>query len=178
MKPTSQSSAERSDPIVLPREVTASGHTVQAEPYDKNMAHEINPLYLLHWDETEAPYRGGERLASHYTYIQASERGSLLLVTIRRPDGALCGYLMFSITRDAHRAGTFRANEIGIWLHPDDRKGLNGSRLFSYGERCLKELGCSAIAATCKSPVGGPRFGVILKRQGYRHIANLYAKEL
>ena len=160
----------------LPR-VQFEDYEFTCEPYGLIIT-EIERLYALHWQETEQVYRDEYYKPDHARYTQLANTGSLMLCVPRTFSGQMVGYLMFFFLPDLHRAGKLKAMEGGIFIDPEHRKGRLGLVFFDYGERCVKQMGAATITASCKAPVGGPKFGVILRRRGYRHFADLYTKEI
>ncbi len=149
------------------------GHEKQHE-----IVEEIEPLYLTHYEETEKVYLPNTECAPNFVGYEALEKdGKFVLFTVRRLS-TLVGYLQYHVYRDMHAQGALTAREDAFFLLPEHRQGGIGSRTLRYAEHCLRQLGCTYVGMTDKSPVGGAPVGPFLEREGYKPIATYYVKEL
>lgn len=113
-------------------------------------------------------------------YRIAEEAGSLRIYTARLDRGptdpfTLIGYAGFFVRDDPH-TGQRQAVADAVYLDPEQRGGWVGFDLLSFAERQLKAEGVQAIYHAVK--VAHPALGVILKRQGYQHVEQLWAKRI
>jgi GNAT superfamily N-acetyltransferase len=142
------------------------------------IADEINSLYQKHYAETEKKYLPDTELDVNYrSYKVLEEQGTFVLFTVRK-NSTLVGYLQYHVYRDMHAQGALTAREDAFYLLPEHRKGGIGKATLSFAEDCLRQLGCTYVGMTDKSPVGGAPIGDFLKREGYREVAVYYVKEL
>lgn len=153
------------------------GVTFSVERFD-DVAHELYPLFLEHWRETEQATRQTEQPNPNWQRFAAlDELGYFVLCCMRNADGLLVGYLMLFITPELHIEGRLRCQEGGIFITRTERKGLVAKQFLGYGEICAKMMGVTSMTASCKAPSGAPEFGRLLKRMGYTHVAQIYSKE-
>lgn len=142
---------------------------------------ELHPLHEAHFAETERA-RDGQALMPDYDYIGAVERGGRLVQFTARMGGRLVGNLRMYLFTDLH-TGTPGANEDALYLDPVARHGFNASRFLAYAEGCLAQIGVIDVWADTKilhDEAGNVirDVGVLLKRQGYTHVANKFHKRL
>lgn len=142
---------------------------------------ELHPLHEVHYAETERA-RGGQALDPDYDQIAALERCGKLLQFTAREGGALVGNLRMYLFHDLH-TGTLGAREDALFLAQPARRGLRASRFVRYGEQCLAQVGVADVWCDTKilfDDAGNVirDVGVLLKRQGYAHVANKFHKRL
>lgn len=141
---------------------------------------ELHPLHEAHYAETErarvAP------LAPDYDHMAAAERRGDLVQFTARMNGELVGNIRMYLFKDLH-TGTRGAREDTLFLLPAARVGFAASRFIEYAERCLAQLG--VVEVWCDTKIlfnehGNVTrdVGILLKRQGYSHVANKYLKRI
>jgi hypothetical protein len=121
-------------------------------------------------------------LKPDYGYMAAKERRGELLQFTARINGALVGNLRVYLFDDLH-TGTRGANEDTLYLAKRARIGFTASRFIDYAERCLAEVGVEDVWIDTKilHDEQGKVIrdvGVLMKRQGYDHVANKFHKRL
>lgn len=127
---------------------------------------EIKPLLELHYHEI-ASFKDSIPLDPNFArYAELDAAGALLIIAARR-DGVLVGYSIFFLTHHLHYQSTLIAANDIVFLHPSERSGGMGIRLFKESERIARERGAKLISWHIK-PVND--FSPILERLGYvRH---------
>lgn len=135
---------------------------------------EIRPLLELHYEEI-ASFKEAIPLDPDYArYEQMDAAGRLFIIAARR-DGVLVGYSIFFVGPHLHYNSTvFAANDI-VFLHPSERQGGLGVRLFKESERLVRERGARMISWHIK-PIND--FSPLLERLGYVHHEIIMAKLL
>lgn len=142
---------------------------------------ELHLQHLAHFLETERA-RDGQLMKPDYGYMAVKEsRGELLQFTARM-DRALVGNLRLYLFDDLH-TGTRGATEDTLYLSPRARIGFTASRFIDYAERCLAEVGVEDVWIDTKilhDAAGNVirDVGVLMKRQGYAHVAQKFHKRL
>jgi hypothetical protein len=142
---------------------------------------ELHPLHEEHYAETERA-RAGLALQPDYEYMAAAERRGDLLQFTARMNGELVGNIRMYLFADLH-TGTRGAREDTLFLLPKARTGFAASRFIEYAERCLAQLQVREVWCDTKilhDEAGNVTrdVGVLLKRQGYAHVANKYLKRI
>lgn len=127
---------------------------------------EIKPLLELHYEEI-ASFKEAIPLDPDYSrYQDLDAAGRLLIITARR-DGVLVGYSIFFMLNHLHYNSTLVALNDIVFLHPDERSGGAGVRLFKESERVVRERGARMVSWHIK-PIND--FSALLERLGYvRH---------
>lgn len=143
-----------------------------------NMAHELHPLAMQHYNETETAYIDSPCDPDYARYIESEKEGQFVVFTVRLLDEEMIGHLCYYVFRDMHSRGHFTAHEDAWFLTKKHRGGGIASHLLAYAEDCLKQLGCSRVGMSSKAPCGGPDIGPFLERKGYRPVATFYFKQL
>lgn len=142
---------------------------------------ELHPLHEAHYAETERA-RAGQPLAPDYDRIAALERDGKVLQFTAREDGVLVGNIRMYLFDDLH-TGTLGAREDALFLAKPARRGLRAARFVRYAEQCLAQIGVADVWCDTKilfDDAGNVirDVGVLLKRQGYAHVANKFHKRL
>lgn len=151
----------------------------------ERIAHMVEDIYELHKEhfaETETLYLAEEdQILPDYTrYTELEARKQFVVFTIREAEDPkrMVGYLMYYVFRSLHVANVFEAREDAFFLTKDYRASGLAKPLLAFAEDALKALGCKYVGMSNKAPVGGPDIGGFLEKQGYRHVAQYYAKRL
>lgn len=135
---------------------------------------EIEPLIRLHYEEI-ASFKDKIPLDPDFDRYRTLEAaGALVIITARR-HGKLVGYSILFLMPHAHYKSTvFAMNDI-VFLHPEERSGGTGVRLFKESERVVRERGAQLISWHIK-PIND--FSPVLARMGYVHHEIIMAKLL
>lgn len=135
---------------------------------------EAAPMQVAHWREVA---RHQEKLPLRVDvpkFFQIEHMGMLACYTAR-VNGVLAGYQSYLIVPSLHeRDHTFAINDL-LYLAPEHRRGHNAARFFDYCFNEVRVRGCSLISI--RVPVVQD-FGVILERQGFEHVENVWQKVL
>jgi GNAT superfamily N-acetyltransferase len=146
------------------------GYTIRAEPL-RDVLHELHPLHVLHWGETEK-HRHGLPLAPDYEGMLARERAGRLVQFVVRKDGAIAAHLRMYLAVSMH-SGTRFAEEDTLFVHPAHRGSLLALRLLRFAERALLSLGVREIRANSKLVNNAD---VLMRRMGYQQVAIQFVK--
>ena len=160
--------------------VTEDHITIGCEHID-NIWEGVEPLYNIHWKETEVGYTQETSAQLDKPAIAALEReGKYVGFSVRVHDSTganqLVGYAAYFIYVDHNRVGKMGAREHAIYLHPTMRGQGTASKLLSYAEACLARLGVSMVVMANKAPAGGPDIDKMLKANGYAPTVIYYTK--
>ena len=147
--------------------------TYQQEPLYKVMG-EVTELLALDWEEvgrSEDIYP----LDLDWKLYQLLEDNNSLKIFTARFEGKLVGYFTVVVSPSLHSKGKFVAANDAIFLHPNYRKGLFGTKLFKFAERCIKEDGFQDLQV-----IYTERFDIspLLARLGYVKVETKYEKRL
>lgn len=149
------------------------GHEKQHE-----IVPDIEPLYQAHYEETEKVYLPDAEFQPNFPSYEALENeGAFVLFTVRK-HSTLVGYLQYHVYRDMHAQSALTAREDAFFLLSEHRQGGIGKETLRFAEHCLRQLGCTYVGMTDKSPVGGAPIGGFLEGEDYRLVANYYVKVL
>jgi GNAT superfamily N-acetyltransferase len=140
-----------------------------AEAYD-----EAQQLLEMHWQEI-ALNKDAIKLNPDLAQYEEAEKAGCLRIFTARDDGRLVGYFALLVQRSLHYQDHAFANNDVIFLHPDYRKGHAASKLIKFAVECLAHDGVSMVFINTKTH---RPFDVLLKRLGFNHIENVYAKRL
>lgn len=160
-----------------------SRFTFAWETLDQVLAVGFEDLLALHWEEV-ALNKDAVPLAVDWTQYRALERAGVLKILAMRQGGELVGYDIFFVQPTLHYAtSTWALNDI-LYLAPEHRKGLAGARLIREAEQRLRELGVQKVLYHSKLHLNlgrhseGDTVGRLLRRLGYAHVENVWAKML
>lgn len=120
--------------------------TYQVENWS-DVIEEIKPYFFAHWQEVGVSHTPPDPDYEHYKELEG--QGSLHVVTVR-DNKKLVGYLVTFVTRSLHYKETIYGAFDIYYLAPDYRKGTAGVKLFSEGEKFLKEAGVMRLFAGTK----------------------------
>ena len=151
-------------------ETEHDGYVIRAERL-ADILHELHPLHVAHWQETEG-YRHGLALNPDYlAFIAAEQSGRMLLFTVRK-DGELVGNMRFFISASLHTQTPY-ASEDTLYLTPSARGGFLSSALIKFAERCIRSLGIHEVRLSTKTT---NKSDVLMRRLGYEHAVNGFVK--
>lgn len=158
----------------------AAAHEISRTCYAREtywqVAQEIGPLLKAHW--LEVAHYPDIALEPDWTrYEKADDTGVLRVYTAR--DGysrELIGYAIYAVMPNAHYMGSIQANQDILFLKPEYRKGLRGTQLLDYSERCLAAEGVQVVYQHIKIKSKG--LGRFLRLRGYEPIDEIYGKRL
>lgn len=144
------------------------------EPYSEKLVQEMRPLWDLH--NAEIPQLGLAIDPDIRVYAQSAKAGALRIYTARFGSGwqsTLVGYQVFFVMRHPHRAYNLEANQDMIWLDPEVRKGMVGTKFIRWADGALRDEGVKVIHRQISAQKD---FGYLLERRGYRLMDLTYAK--
>ncbi|HKS73541.1 MAG TPA: GNAT family N-acetyltransferase [Terriglobales bacterium] len=151
-----------------------SEYTFQTERY-RDVAEELKVLLPLHWKEL-ALYQDDISLDPDYDfYSRLDEIGGMAMFTVRK-DGELRGYAVYFVRPHPHYKSAKWAVADIFWLHPEDRRGNIGHKLFGTVERGLAEIGVNVMHTTTK--VHSPAAGFLLESMGHAMVEKGYSKRI
>ena len=128
----------------------------------------------MHWEEI-ALNKDAIKLNPFFEQYEEAEKSGILKIFTARDDGKIVGYFAVLVNRALHyKDHLFATNDV-IFLHPSYRKGYTASNLIKFAIECLTQDGISMVFINTK--VHKP-FDILLKRMGFEHVENLYAKRL
>jgi GNAT superfamily N-acetyltransferase len=144
-----------------------------------DMEQQIRKLHREHYTETETLYKTTPFQPDYTRYKQSEASGQFVVFTVRDvKTHQMVGYLQYYVFRDMHSSGAMIGREDAFFLTKAVRGGMLASKLLSYAEHCLKQLGCQMVGMSSKAPAGGPDIGKFLERKGYEPVALYYSKTL
>ncbi len=107
-------------------------------------------------------------------YLFAQEKEMLKLFTVR-DEGKLVGYASFVISSDHHFKDRKIAAADALFVSPDYRGKLVGSKLIEFTDEMLKAMGCHSVFHHVNLEHD---FGPILERKGYSYYGKQYRRTL
>ena len=131
----------------------------------EDIADEIKPLHLAHWQETESHRHDLPFNPDYETFFRYEHAGRYILFTLRR-GGELLGNCAMYLDKSAHTQ-TLIATEDTLYLLPEARKGRTAMQFVDYIEKALKQLGTREITITVKTVNTAGKFFRVL---GYKHV--------
>lgn len=132
---------------------------------------ETSVLWERHWSETEVNYRKSALNPDWQQYLATERAGASRYFTARR-DGELVGHLYFIVHTNRHSQAV-NAVEDFFFFMPEHRRGHDAIKLLRYAIACLRSEGVVQIGMSSKL-TGTKDIDPILRRVGFRHIANYY----
>lgn len=135
---------------------------------------EAGELFELHYREI-ALNQDAIKLNPDIEQYEEAERIGALKIFTARDEGKIVGYFAVLVTRSLHYADHIYANNDVIFLHPEYRKGFTASKLIKFALDCLAQDGISMVFINTK--LHRP-FDILLRRLGFDHVENVYAKRL
>lgn len=130
-------------------------------------------LARMHWEETEA-YRHNQPFnPDKVRYINYNNSGFYRFYTAR-DNGKMVGYAGCYVTISMHTQVKI-CQEDTWFLHPAYRRGRNAIRLYRFIEDQMREEGVKESICSVKLSNGAGR---ILEYLKYKHVSNVYSKEL
>jgi GNAT superfamily N-acetyltransferase len=139
---------------------------------------EAQELDSRHYEETETKYRGQPLAPKYPAMLDAEKRGQVAYFTARyQPTGKIVGHVFYYCADSLH-AAAYNANEDRYYIDKEHRGSGLARRLLQYAQKCLKERGVTDVFMSSKSPIGGPHIDLFLETEGYKHVANVFHKEL
>lgn len=131
---------------------------------------EAEELWRLHWEETEAPYRGVQGYSPDIAQYMNLDRLGWFAEFTARDNGRLVGHLGFIVHRGRHtrRLG---AIEDYFYIRQEHRGGGNGMKLLKFAIDNLKSRGCTSIGMSSKVTHD---ISPLLKKAGFSHVAELW----
>lgn len=145
----------------------------QVEPYWA-VQPELEPLMALHHAELAEDQHVMAHHVDHEAYREMDDAGGLLTVTVKR-DGTLVGYALAFVRKHLHYADVMCGFVDLYYLHPLERRGLAGVKLFRFVEETLRERGAVKVYLSTKLAFD---HGTILSRLGFRPSDRVFVKVL
>lgn len=141
---------------------------------------ELIPLWNIHYEETAAHVRGLPFALDWPSILTLASQGRVALFTVRNEEWELVGYSVFEIVKYVQHNNYICAQNEGLYLKPDYRKGLTALRLLEHAELDFTSNKISAIryssVPTFMAKKGG--LGKLYKFFGARAIHTVYEKVL
>ena len=133
--------------------------------------HEAVILWSGHWKETEAAYREAD-MNPDFKQFAALESAGMSRYFTARVKGQLVGHLYFIVHKNRHTR-TLTAVEDFYYFLPEHRHGSDAIKLLRYAVDSLKREGVQQVGMSSKL-TGKKNIDPILKRVGFRHVANFF----
>lgn len=128
-------------------------------------------LWKAHWDETEVGYRKFP-MKPDYKQFGSLETNKMSRYFTARVDGKLVGHLYFIVHTNRHTQ-TKTAVEDFFFFLPEHRRGSDAIKLLRYAVDQLRAEGVEQVGMSSKL-TGKKNIDPILKRVGFRHVANFF----
>ena len=106
---------------------------------------------------------------------QGLSDGGFLHVIGAREGGVLKGFLALFVFFHPNAKGVKVAQEVGMFLLPEERRGLAGARLIRSAKKLAIELGCRYMTITTRP---GKELGPLLTALGGKAIETTYLMEI
>ena len=155
-----------SEVLDAPTETLQIGQESLIDAFDEAMV-----LWAQHWKETEQAYRASP-MNPDYDQFKAIEAAGWSRYFTARLGGKLVGHLYFIVYPGRHTK-TLSAVEDFYFFLPEHRKGMDALKLLRYATGCLKGEGCDQVGMSSKL-TSNRDIDPLLRRAGYRHVANFY----
>lgn len=137
--------------------------------------HEIKPLLEDHYREL-AVFQDIPLDPAYEEYVAADDAGKNFVIYTARCDGKLIGYSAFFFRMHNHyKKHSWAINDV-IWIHPDYRQSGVGFGFERFWSEQLAALGIHVVQVSTKEQ--HPELAYLLKKTGYQHTDNMYAKRL
>lgn len=130
-------------------------------------------LAEMHYKESQLFRRGQTFNASFERYNQYAKLGCFIPFTVR-DEGRMVGYGGVYLVESMHTQSLI-ATEDTWYLLPEYRKGWNALKFFRFMEETVRDMGAKELTLTVPEGIGT---GVICRRMGYKHVADMYNKQL
>lgn len=104
------------------------------------------------------------------------EDADMLRIYTARKDGKIVGYATFLISKNAHYRGSLQAKQDVFYVDPSHRGIFIGPKLIAYADAMLTVDGVQVVYHHQK--LAHPTLGVLLAREGYEHVENIWGKRL
>lgn len=133
--------------------------------------HESIVLWNEHWKETEVAYRNAD-MNPDFKQFAALESAGMSRYFTARVRGELVGHLYFIVHTNRHTR-TLTAVEDFYFFMPEHRRGTDAIKLLRFAVDALKREGVQQVGMSSKL-TGKKNIDPILKRVGFRHVANFF----
>jgi GNAT superfamily N-acetyltransferase len=139
----------------------------------KDIQVEIEPLLEAHYLEVHAFIEEGILLSPDWAkYFVLEDIGMIHTVTVRDGD-ELVGYYISSITSNLHYKEHLYANNDVLYVKEELRNTGVAVEMFSYAEKCYRELGVSVMTIHMKD---SKPFTSLCKALAMKKIESTYGK--
>jgi GNAT superfamily N-acetyltransferase len=137
---------------------------------------ELLPLAYAHANEITYDITRSDPLdINEETYRALHDAGVLKIFTARSED-RLVGYAVYVLAYSLDRKYILQAQECGLFVLPEFRRGRVALGLLKYADDALAETGCDMVFY--HSPAANPKFGELLSRLGYSRVDEVYARRM
>lgn len=130
-------------------------------------------LAEIHYNESQLFKIGQKFNANFERYNQYAKMGCFIPFTVR-DEGKMVGYGGVYLVQSMHTQELI-ATEDTWFLLPEYRKGWTAMKFFKYMEDAVREMGAKELTLTVPHGIGT---GVLCRRMGYKHVAEMYNKQL
>jgi GNAT superfamily N-acetyltransferase len=136
---------------------------------------EIEPLMKAHEEVLKNDITQEWPLDVDFARYRRAETNGAFRAYTARHNGKLVGYCTFFIASATQRKSLVIAHEDALYLAPEYRKMGVAKGLMNFANDGLKDV---AELVIYHAPEANPRFGVLLKRAGYKKYSEYYARRL
>lgn len=144
-----------------------NGHKFNMERME-DVQHEIRPLHVAHWEETELHRHDLPFNPDYSTFVRYERANRYVLFTLRDEHLRLVGNCAMYLDMSTHTQ-TLIASEDTLYLLPQARRGRMGFKFVRYIEDALRTIGAQEINISVKVINKADRF---FKLAGYQHVEN------
>ena len=134
---------------------------------------QLAAMYKTHYEEI-ARYKDIELAPDVDRYNMIDGSGGLKMY-VMYDDQGLQGYAAFFVSPHLHYMGSLQAMQDVLYIQGRHRKTGLGSQFIAFCDEELKSLGVQVVYHHSKV---AKDFGSSLKKLGYEHVENIYAKRL
>lgn len=134
------------------------------------------PLLERHYKEISA-FQDIPLKPDFEKYLLMEQGGSIRCFVARDDkDGMkLVGYAVFFVHKNMHYSGSLQANQDVLYLEKSSRGAGIGQEFIKWCDEALACLGCEVVYHHVKTKFN---FGPMLEKLGYKHIENIYARDV
>lgn len=142
------------------------------EPYSEKLIQEMRPLWDAH--HSEIPQLDMKIDPDLTAYSTMQKVGALRIYTAR-VGPMLVGYQIFLVLKHPHRKYSVEANQDMMWLDPEVRMGMAGTKFIRWGDEQLQKEGIAVIHRQISHQKD---FGRLLERMDYKLMDLTYARRV
>ena len=142
------------------------------------IAHELPPLFMEHWRELALNQDVIPLDPDWDKYYTMDVAGNLRVMTVRVPSGQLVGYCFLMVGPHLHYKSTLWGHVDMYWIHPAERQGWLGVRIFKTLIRDARAMGAANLTLATKTHFMDNRVTKLLQRLGFAPIETVHAMRL